>query len=418
MRGIGAKSARLRRQGWNAVKLSYGIGLALLGVAEAASAQSGNAERRVNVSLGTRLVYDTNALRAAGTTTGGTPRSGEDFIISPTATVDILLPVSRQSVYLSGSIGYDFYADNSQLDQESISLAGGANLAVGRGCTGNVGVDYTRGQNDLVNFIDGFDPTNVNQTVGYQARINCGEGLGLASGIGYRHIESTNSSGPREQSDYNSDTIDVSIGYSRPTLGTLSLYGSYTDTTYPKRLFGGLTGLEDGVEVFGIGLRAERRIGALLGGGISVGLTKVRPKLPGVPGFTGPSYSVDLTITPGDRLRFNLLLARSVDQSNLLDISYSITDSLRLDAEYALSQSLSLTAGGAYVDRRLRQSPAVISPITASDEQNYRFFAGFRYAVRAPWTLSGEVSYNKRSSDNALFGYDSTRAMISIAYGF
>lgn len=399
------------------MKISYCIGFALLGCASAAFAQSAP-ERRVNLSVSNRLTYDTNALRAFDRGDEDDDGSG-DFILSPAVNMDIQLPVGRQSVFLSGSLGYDFYMSNSRLNRENIGLAGGVNLAAGTRCTGLLSVDYTRGQMDDLTFIDGFDPDNVIESRGYNARVNCGEGQGLTYGGGYRHMDSENSSIRRAISDYRSDTFDVSLGYSRPALGTISLYGAYTNTTYPNRIFIGPSGLlEDGVEVYSAGIRGQRQIGAMLSGTVSAGFTKVKPKLPGVSDFTGPSYSANLTFTPGTRMQFSLTAARSVDQSNLLNISYAITDSIALDAEYAMSDSFSLVGGVGYVKRRLEQSPVEDDLFTANNDKNWRVSGGFRYAANRPWSLNGDISYLKRESDNNLFDYGSTRASLMVAYRF
>lgn len=404
------------------MKVSYCIGIALLGCASAVSAQSGS-ERRVNLSVSNRLTYDTNALRALAPTSDEDDDNGGDFILSPAVNMDILLPVARQSVFLSGSLGYDFYMSNSRLNRENIGLAGGVNLAAGNRCTGLLSVDYTRGQMDDLTFIDGFDPNNVIESRGYNARVNCGEGQGLTYGGGYRHMDSENSSTRRAISDYRSDTFDVSLGYSRPALGTISLYGSYTNTTYPNRVFivdsGTETGLlEDGVEVYSAGIRGQRQIGALLSGMVSAGFTTVKPKLPGVSDFSGPSYSANLTFTPGTRMQFSLTAERSVDQSNLLNISYAITDSISLDAQYAMSDSFSLVGGVGYVKRRLEQSPVEDDLFTANNDKNWRVSGGFRYSANRPWSLNGDISYSKRESDNNLFDYNSTRASLMVAYRF
>ncbi|ODU20119.1 MAG: hypothetical protein ABS87_11950 [Sphingomonas sp. SCN 67-18] len=398
------------------MKVSYGIGIALLGIAGTASAQS---ERRVDISVSNRLTYDTNALRATNALANTSTRKGDDFITSPALNVDVLLPVSRQSIYLNGSVGYDFYASNTQFNRERIGLAGGLNLAAGGGCGGVVGGEYSRGEDNLLDYIDGFDPGNVNEQRSYLVRANCSQDIGISSSVGYRHTDSENSSILRRRSNYRSDTIDVSIGYARPTLGVLSVYGDYTNTTYPHRQTLGPSPADDGVEVFGIGLRLERRIGRLLGGSFSAGYTKVRPKLAGVPSFSGPSYSADLTITPGSRTRMTVGVGRRVDQSNLLEISYSITDNLHFSADYSLTDALTLQGGASYVNRRLRQSPLALPGFAAlRNDKNYRVFGGLRYAAARHWSLGSELSYNKRSAGNSLFDYDSAQASLWVSYAF
>lgn len=393
------------------MKASWSIGVALLSWSQVAGAQSGTPERNVDIQLTNRVLYDSNLLRRPAGFNGSDDRERDDFRITPGVSFDILLPVSRQSVFLAGEIGYDFYARNTQLNRERMSLAGGANLAAG-GCTSQITADYSRQQSDLADLFIVGGLKNTEERRGVGARLTCGGAFGITPGLGFRHETAKNSDPDRQRSNYTTNSYDADIGYSRPTFGRLAVFGRYSDSSYPNREF---MGVEDGVEVYSTGVSFQREIGSRLRGSISGGYTWVKPKLPGAGEFNGVSYSADTTYMPTDRLRTTIGFSREAQLSNLLDISYSITDNYRFDGEYAFGPRLRLTFGTSYSERDFEQSPLFPSSVLQTGDKSYLTYVGLSRQWNDRLSSNLDLSQERRDSDNPLIDYKSTRVGLTLS---
>lgn len=388
---------------WSAVALRthLGLGVALLSCAGAAHAQDA---RKLDISVSSRLEYDTNVLRGSNGLAGG--REG-DFRWSPSLDLDIAYPLGRQSVYLEGSIGYDFYRKNDQFDRERINLEGGAVFRVSV-CTPQVGVGYSRRLSDLADLIDGPSSTNTEERRTYSASVSCGASTGLSSSVGYIHEDVSNSQLVRRSGNIRSDTYRASIGYMRPTFGNLSIYGTYRKGTYPDRDLGGLLPAGDGIQVYSVGGSFDRQIGSRLRGTVSLGYTKVDPTLPTTPSFSGLSYSGDISWTT-DRASIMLGFSRDAEQSNLLAVSYAITSRFQIDGEYAFSERLRFTAGAYYSKRAFETSSLIPGAIARSNDRTYYGYAGLRYIPMRRLSFDLRVTREQRDTGDAFFGYSSTR---------
>src|SRR3546814_15370677 len=85
---------------------------------------------------------------------------------------------------------------------------------------------------------------------------------------------SRNEQASRQRSDVDTVTASAGIAYAQPSLGTLSLFATLTDSTYPNRRFGPAL-VQDGIRTLSGTVQLERRIGTRLQGGISVGYVSV-----------------------------------------------------------------------------------------------------------------------------------------------
>lgn len=368
-------------------------------------------ERRVDIDLTTRLEYDSNVLRRPEFAAIPEGLERDDIRITPGVAVDIQLPISRQSLFLSGSVGYDFFMNNSHLNRERFDLVGGANVTAGGSCTGQLTGSYTRQQSDLGYLFAVDQLENAEQLAGYGIRLQCGGGIGLSPGLGYRHETATNSLSQRQQNDYSTDIYEADIGYQRPSFGRLSVFGTYAETEFENRV---IDGVRDGVEVYSTGLRFQREIGSRLRGTVSGGYTWVKPRLPGVAEFSGISYSADLTYTPSDRLRTTIGFSREAQLSSLLDISYSISENYRFDGQYAFGPRLSLLFGLQYATRSFELSPQFPALVPQTGDKSYQAFVGVRRQWNDRFATDLDFAQERRDSDNPLLDYRSTRVGLTV----
>ena len=233
-----------------------------------------------------------------------------------------------------------------------------------------------------------------------------------------KYSRATNSSIIRKANEYVSDNYTASLGYSRPNLGTISLYASYNDARYPRRRFFMPGFPADGTQVYSGGLSYERAIGTRLTGSVSVGYTTVNPRLPGVKDFKGANWDAALAYDSRNRIRANLSFSRSVEQSNLLGDSYGVRTGLNLTGEYAFSDRIRLTAGGAYVGRRAEQSPLYQLTNFKSPDRTVSVYSKLAVGNVGPVAIVFEAAREHRKSVVPVYNYGSTRFGVSATYRF
>lgn len=401
------------------MRISWSIGVLYVSVVGISDARAAVSQRSISLTPSARLAYDSNVLGGRGVVRDNVA-SQDDWVLSPAVGVEIFYPLGRQSVFLSGSLGYEFYRHNSQLNRERIDLNGGANVQGPAGCAAALKLGYGRRQSDLGDLIlapDGsslVNVVNVQETRRYSADLSCGRAIGLRPGVGYSRVETRNSSMRRAQ-DLISDTYSGSLAYTRPSFGSLSVYGSYRDGRYPNRqILTGAVGIGDNIEVYSAGVTYSRNVGSRLSGTVSLGLTKVKPRSPQVPDFSGLSYSAELRFKPSGRLDTRIFASRIAEQSNVLAVSYTITTSYSFGGTYVFSERLSAPFGIGYTKRGFEASPLLPGALTGSSDQTYSASLGLRFRPRQRLTTGLDAAYRKRSSNAGLLDYRSKQVSLSV----
>lgn len=451
-----------RQEGQKGLKNFQWLALLLLGSAEAALAQStasrppsvgasprasgAGIARQLGLRAAVDLTYESNVFGVSDALARqqalrGADRTRDDFILSPSLQVDLSLPFGgRQSAFLRGQAGYDFHLRNSQLNRERIVLDGGANLALGS-CSSTVNASIARARSNAGDiFVVAPGSFNARRNVvnrfGYGGQVRCGGAIGLTPSVGYQHVEVRNSSPLLELNDSNQDVFDASLGYQRPSLGRISVYGSYATSEYIGRdinfnrrtlapISDALNPLFDprsldGVTSYSAGLRFERDIGSRIYGAVSVGYSWVDPKSPNSRKFRGSNYSVNLSLRPTDRLLVDLLASRSSDVSNNIFATYSLTEVYSLNGTYKLNPRISATFGTSYQSRDYRGSALTPDQLTLLRSDEFiRAYGGVSFDLNRRLRLNGLISQQRRKSDNALFNFTNTTVSIgaSLALG-
>lgn len=421
--GLAAAEFRGRSDGF-ALKIIGGLGVLIVSVGGFADARAATPqERGVSISPTVRLTYDSNVLGGRRVVRDDNISGTDDVQLSPSLAVNIVYPFGRQSAFLGGSIGYDFYRRHDELNRERISLDGGVNIRGPASCASVLGVGYSRRQSDVEDLIlapDGstlVNVVNVQETRRYSANISCGPAIGLRPGLGYTRSETRNS-GRREFQNIISDTYRGSLGYARPSFGQLSLYISHQDGRYPNReLLTGGAG-NDGIKVYSGGLSYDREIGSRLGGTVSIGYTKVDPKSSDVHKFDGLSYSAAVRYQPFDRLSTSISASRSAEQSNLLAVSYSISTAYTFNGTYRINDRFSAPFGARYSTRRFRSSPLVPGALTGSEDRTFNANMGVRFQARQRLSFALDTAYRKRTSDTQLLDYSSKQISATVGLDF
>ncbi len=397
------------------------VALLLASTGQAALAKSDDVPH-VDIFVSAQNSYEDNILRQPENfpVTSGFTRN--DFRFSPAINVDIVRPFGRQKLTLIGGVGYDFYRRNALLERERINLQGNVDLAVGANCAPRFGAAYARQQSDLSDFI-ALTPQrlrNREQTLTLSAGIKCGGVVGLQPGVSFERSTARNTSFFRQQGNYNSTSVGLSLGYASPVLGEVSLFGNYRRGSYPNRgrFVFGQGSIGDVVTVYTGGVRLERKIGNRLTGNISAGFTKADPSIPGTQKFSGLSGSADLTAQLLEQLQLTFGYARSVEQSNQLDVSFTVNDSYNASANYVVGPQLLLTAGAARTSRKLRNSPLLTPNFLGRSDRVTEVFGGVRYTPLGPISFSLNASRSSRKSDTRIFDYKASSVTLGVNFNF
>ncbi len=399
------------------MRLAWCVGASACTLASSAFAQGDVAAPRTDIRVTAVTAYEDNVLRISDALPTPVGYARTDIRFAPAITVDIYRPLGRQGLFLNGSVGYDFYKRNKRLERERINLRGGADLRLGGDCAQHVEVGYGRNQSDLRDFFNATRLRNVEERKTFGFSANCNGVIGFKPGVSYDYENAKNSAVQRQQSDYHSHTFGASIGYVSPALGELSVYASYRMGTYPNRAIAPGIVQKEGIDVFNTGLRYSRSLGTRLQGSVSAGFTKVKPKLAGTAPFSGASYSANLTWAATNQLRSFFTAARSVNQSNALDNSYSVNDSFNLGASYAFNETLRANMAAGYVKRRFTDSPLLgPSPFGRNDKSRV-LSGGIDYSPPGRISMAFDMSESKKMSPVNLLNYNSFVARFTVRFG-
>jgi hypothetical protein len=388
----------------------------------------GQATRHVTVRATGDVNYDSNVFGISDAQirqTGIRGKSKDDFSFTPALQLDLFLPFGRQSVYARGTLGYDFHAHNTQRDRERINLGLGGSAQVTNSCSVGADANYARNRTDAGDlFVDSegllVRRVNTKEFRSFGAQAHCAGAIGIAPSAGYRHAE-TRSSGPFKLNDSNQDTFDASIGYQRPSLGRISVYGTYSKGEYLHRNVLGLPDViagvpNDGVTSYSVGGRFERSIGTRISGAVSVGYSWVDPKAVFSQKFRGATYSLNLNVIPTSRMSVDLIASRSGNLSNSVLASFSVTEVYAINGTYKANERLDLNFGTSLQKQNFRQVAGTVDGLEALRKDKFnRTYGGFAYNLNRRIRLNGLVSHQRRSADNLLFRYNNTTASLGVS---
>jgi hypothetical protein len=337
--------------------------------------------RNLDIFVGTVLTYDDNVFRIPdGVTRPGTRRS--DWSLAPTVTATYTRPLARGDISVSGRLAYQFHKRNTELDRESIGLTARANTALWR-CDVSPNLSFQRQQSDLADIVDTATVKNAENRLRLGTGILCGNDSGFRPGVEYIFENVTNSSTIREISDFHRHTYIGRLGYARPALGMISIYGQIQQGSYPNRpaLAPGVS-VNDEVKTYSGGIAYSREIGTRLSGSVSVGYMKVKARpsgivgVPGTPGFKGLTYAGSLNYRGSDRISGSLSFERATQQSNLLGVDYSLQTQFSGSVTYAVSRVVSLTGNASYTRRSFRGTSFVVPGVIIGSGDRTTQFGG------------------------------------------
>ncbi len=394
------------------VRTAVGV---VIGAASLSSQAAAQEARRLDFGLTSQVEHHSNVSRTNKAQAEARGLTLSDTIITPAATVDLLLPVGRQTVFLRGALGYSFYDKNTQLNRERYDVSGGATGRAGP-CTATLNGGYTRGVNQIDNptLIDNVE--NIQETMTAAIDVTCRRqtGFGVVGSVSKDWV--SNDLTFLENSDSERTAMMLGATYSRPALGTLTIFGNSETTKYPNRL------VDAGYDLAALGVTYERQLGARIQGSVTVAYTMVDQNAPPLlersnERLETTAYSASLSYRASSRLRFQALFDRSVTPSSGIGRSYDLAETYRLSGDYDVSSRISVSAGVGTVSRKSSGLlPDPIIQLTDSDMTTY--FASVRYAQSRRLSFVLSAGHEERTTNAPQFDYTNNRVGISADVSF
>lgn len=370
---------------------------------------------RTNVAASLQVIYDSNVSRSSSAAAAARGLSASDEIYEPSLSVDLARPLGRQQVFLNGSIGYDFYQHNTDLNRENIDLRGGANLQA-LSCRGTVAVGYARSQSDLRYVAFALAAQNVASTVSYALSGDCIRSTGFGPTFSVSETETTNSLAIEKTADAHVFSATGGLAYARPVIGQIRVFGSYTRTTYPDRVLS-ILGLGDGFETSSGGISYFRPIGSRMEASGEVSWQHLTPFTVFEAPFSGLNYSANLAYHLSRRLTLDVGGSDSVSASSIIGASYMHTRSVQGGVTYVASSRLKFELSDSYMDERYAGA-SVIPGFGLTHERVNTLLGSAALQVGRKITLSLFTQWQQQDANTAAFTYTDYRVGMTAAARF
>lgn len=398
-------------------KISVG---AILLVATAWSpATAAGSARKWDVSLSGRISHESNVSGTAPSQAKLRNLTPEDTSYAPTLNLDLVLPVSNQSLFLRGGVGYVFHQNNKNLDSEVANLAAGAAVTLSA-CNNMLTGTYARNVRDQADLIISDKVKNVVDTKGIRLDINCSRPSGLGISASGSFTRGDNSSIRLEPTNSEARSYSLGVTYHRPALGTLTVFGSETRVEYPDRVASSVQG--GGFINRSVGVTIDRQLGARIEGTVTVASSNIKQidpltTAPASKNRNSITYSADLSYRPTSRLRTQAHFSRDVIPTVRLGNAYDISTSYRISGSYTLGSRISLDLGATQSDLN-SQSPTVLSALSLTNSRTKSVVAGVNYAQSRRLSLRLDFEHLERVGDNPIYNFNDDRVGLTTNFKY
>ncbi len=376
------------------------------------------APERNSLTIGVTARYDSNVARIGDNAViNPVQAQGEDIRIGPYVAIDFARNLGRHQVGLQSTLGYDFYAKNSQLNSERISVDPYVSLDLPV-CDLMLSGGVNRRQSDLGDLVyfgaldPSFSTKNLETNKRATGQVTCGDTYGLRPTFTAEYREGENSNPLRQFSNFHSTRLQPGISYSGPALGEISVYAVRTETELPNQILA--PGVNAGYLLRGAGVSYRRSIGTRLTFDGSVSYVDLQPR-GSAQSQEGLNTAINLTLIAGPRLQLVAFANRAFTSSLNSNASYEINEAYGLTANYAANDRLRLRLGGSISPRSYFYDVTPIGPFITSQTQ-HDIFAGATYNLNRRMSLTFDTGYQNRRADAFAFNYDNYYAAVGLLF--
>lgn len=376
--------------------------------------------RDIRFGVGVVAEHRTNSVGTSKASASARGLVPEDWITRPTVRIDAIQPIGRNALYVAGNAGYTFHRNNKRLDAGVVDLSGGgvANLS---SCQTSAFGSYKRFQSEVGDLI-GTVSKNISTRRSIGASVQCGRATGFSTIATVGREWRSNSAPLIRESDGDTDSASLAVGYSNYSLGDIQLVGSYTESSYPNRITGvpPATMIGQTVIIRTLGASYEKDIGPKLHvqGQLSRTFVKRSSSPTGVnPKFESNTYSAALTYKVSPRLDLQISGDRAITPSNLVGKLYDkATDSAVL-LHYRVGTNLNLTLGAERNDT-IANTDGSLASLTYTKSREDSVHGAIRYNRAKLGSISLELRRVERDTDLAAYNYSDTRLALTLDASF
>lgn len=389
-------------------------------LAQTADGSSTQNVRHVTIASQVETTYDTNVARTDPAGAALRHLTRDDVYVEPSVTVDALLPVNRETIFLTGLVGYDFYDHNRVLNRERIDLTGGVAAQLSR-CRPQLKGSYARYQSRLEELLPGpggatASPQNTATSASVGFDLSCPRAQGLSPTISATHSTYENSADFYRYANSTSTSATGGLSYARPGFGAIQTYGSFTSVAYDNPFLVPFPPfqLKNDFDLYAGGVRYDRPVGSRLSGTVSIAYTSLHPALSLNPGFSGLTYSTELRYQLSRRLDLHAMVSRATLPTNQVGAAYMIDNARQIDASYSVGARLKLTVGGSDDPRSYQGALAHQASGLLTSERIDRIFGSFSIALNRRLSFVFDAANEHRNSGVALYNYTSDRVSLTL----
>jgi hypothetical protein len=344
-----------------------------------------------------------------------------DVIFEPGLDFTVARQIGRPLLYLRGNVNYAYSVVNTFRSRTDFAVDGGGTGHFGP-CQEDLTGSYAHTQSALSEVARGVINNIVsNANVSFDAR--CGRQSGLTPTLSVQQSWLSNSSKIESFVDNRTLNVDAGVGYTRPAVGTLSLFGNYSTATYPNRRFAVLnpnTGpsiLVFGYDIYGGGIRFERPVGARISVLASLSYTSLQGDLPGAVGFHGITYSADVTYAVTPHLSTHVEAVHATQPSNRPGSNFALRTTYEADATYQLGSRYTVEVSAQYENLNYPGSnPLVTDDLT--DETTYTGMISVNYKLTRRIRLGLTTAEESRSANFPGLSFDATKVTLNAVATF
>lgn len=382
--------------------------------------------RLAQILLTANVEYDSNIVRASPTLAALEGLHLSDTTFSPTLNTNLVFPVGRQALFLTGDVGYVGHQQNSRLDHAKVDLNSGVGNKLGP-CGSVLSGGYFRGRSELLDTTLSTTVQNLQEIKKIDFGVTCLRAPGLGLSVDATRSWATNDAPLATNGNYRSTQYTGSLIYSRPSTGTIALTAADVETDYSQ------TGLlvafgPSGYKARSGGLRLERRLGGRIQATASVAYTKAEIQQPvalvgsatsGARDFSGLTYSGDVTFRATSRLSAHAGFDKSVNPSLIPGGSFEVHTEYMVGVTYKLGSRIELGLDGQDRDIVVHGNfPPALAATTLTDARVKLVEVTARYNLTKRLSFLFTAGDERRDANNPLFEYTDNKVNLGTEVKF
>jgi hypothetical protein len=400
--------------------LAFGTALICSGEAAAQAmpgvpAMAGGAADRFSATVRGQVIYASNVAGGDAAVAALRGVKPEDVTYDVGTTINLQLPSSRQTLFLSATADLQRHERNAVLNADNYSVAAGGAGHLGS-CTGTAIASYSRNQTQVADLSIAV-PKNTAEQETASASVSCSRGA-LFAGLQGGFTKLTNSAQSAGFIGSETGNGAASVGYRNNVLGTVALSAQYSKSNYtndPALVLG----QPDGFEQYGVSLSYTRKIGLRLSGTASVSdQTLKAPATTVASALSSNNLGADVALNYRVSSRLGLVLGYvlSNQASPTVNATYVRIENVHLAGTYAVNPRVSVRLAGSKSRTEYLGGRPIFLQIRNSDDREIDGGASMKIGRKVALTL--DASHTDRKADLTQFNFSSNQVTLGITGTF